>query len=540
MHPPLTLLLDRLRRLAARPGEDSDAALLGRFARLRDEEAFAALVARHGPMVLSVCWRVLGDAHAAEDAFQATFLVLARKAGALRRPRGLPAWLYGVAHRVALKARTAAARRHLSAASPAESETPDPRPDPLAVLTARDLLRVLEEEVQRLPGVYRMPVVLCCLEGLSQEEAARRLEWTAGSLKGRLERGRAKLHARLARRGLMLAATLAAAEVLHGVARAQFSPALAGSVARAAVEFTASRGAQPGGVSPEVLSLAHRGLQGMYPNKLKLALVLFVAVGVTGTGLGWRKSGPTASSQAAAAQPDVPAAAPEHGKPAGGRAGSLDKARAELRRVVETSKQRDDALSAEVVEARQRLVEIEERLRALQAEPLPDEGPDSLESRARKEEVEIRAQIFQSEGALRQAVKTAASPDLFKQKHKEISTFLKALNENLECAQDAVKAVAQSNAKARESKLQRVIEMRKQMVRLEENIRALERQRSANWADDERRRDAASERVRVLEGSVHGSGDAPERSTQRRLDAAEREIADLRREIQRLRADKKE
>jgi RNA polymerase sigma factor (sigma-70 family) len=525
-------LLDRLRRLATRSGEDSDAALLRRFARLRDEEAFAALVARHGPMVLNVCCRVLGDAHAAEDAFQATFLVLARKAGVIRRPGRLPAWLYGVAHRVALRARTAAASRHLSAAPPEDSEPPDPRPDPLTVVTARDLLRVLEEEVQRLPGAYRMPVVLCCLEGLSQEEAARRLGWTAGSLKGRLERGRAKLHTRLVRRGLALAATLTAAEVSRGVARARLSPALAQSVTHAAAEFTSGAGAPPGDVSPEVITLAHRGLQGMYPNKLKVALVLFVAAGATGTGLAWRKAGPGETGQAAAAQPEVDVKVSREDKPAGQPNAAMEGARAELRLALETSKRLDELFSAPVVEARQRLVELEERLRAVQAEPLPDQGADSLVSQARKEEDQARATVERYKANL-------PNPDLIKTSPEHAAVF-RGMNKDLQFARDRLKAVMGETMTARESKLQRVIDMRKQMVKLEERIRMLERQQPAEREEYELRRETAAERVRVLEGSVTGSGGDAERTVLRKLDALQREIADLRREVQRLRADKKE
>jgi RNA polymerase sigma factor (sigma-70 family) len=519
MQPPLTLLLDRLRRLATRPGEDSDAALLGRFARLRDEEAFAALMARHGPMVLNVCCRVLGDAHAAEDAFQATFLVLACKAGRLRRPGRLPAWLYGVARRVALKARNAAARQHLYAAPAEAAEPPDPRPEPLAVLTARDLLRVLEEEIQKLPGGYRMPVVLCCLEGLSQEEAARRLGWTAGSLKGRLERGRANLRTRVVRRGLTLAATLAAAEV----ARARSSPRLAGSVARAAVHFTASTGAPPGGVSSEVIALAQRGLQGMYPNKLKVALVLLVTAGVTGSGLGWRRAGTGEAGQANAAQPDAPDPAAGDDRPAGRRAGSLKQAREQLRHIVQEAKERDNALSADVVEARQRLVELEERLREIQAEPLrPSPEEDRLRAaEARLKETMVRVKM--------NSVDPGASPIVLR------------YQQELDKVQAQLNVVWEQNASAAQAKIQRIIEMRKQIVRLEERIRTLERERSTRWEHDERRREAATERVELLEGSSSaGGGDPMQRATLRKLDTLQREIAELRREMQRLRAEKKE
>src|SRR5262245_13432949 len=151
------LLLRHIRQLAADvPG---DAVLLERFVSRRDEAAFTALVDRHGPMVLRLCRRVLADRHAAEDAFQAAFLVLARRAATIRRPESLAAWLHGVAYRVALKARAADARRHELTAS--DLVLAARHADPLAELSARELLTILDDEVRRLPEVYRLPVLLC-------------------------------------------------------------------------------------------------------------------------------------------------------------------------------------------------------------------------------------------------------------------------------------------------------------------------------------------------------------------------------------------
>src|SRR5205823_3540528 len=154
--------------------------------RRRDEAAFAALVRRHGPMVLGVCRRVLRDAHDAEDAFQATFLLLARKAAALRQPDRLGPWLHGVAHRTALKAKAAGVRRRQ-------------RERPLDDLPAagggddllwRDLRPVLDDAIGRLPAKYRVPVVLCYLEGRTNAEAARALGCPTGTVATRLARAR--------------------------------------------------------------------------------------------------------------------------------------------------------------------------------------------------------------------------------------------------------------------------------------------------------------------------------------------------------------
>jgi RNA polymerase sigma factor (sigma-70 family) len=232
-------LVHHLRRLAAPHAADPDAALLDRFARGHDEAAFTDLVARHGQMVWHVCRRVLGDAHAAEDAFQATFLVLARRAGAIGQPAALAGWLYGVALRVARKARGAGFRHRLRQAADGP-ELSGSAPDPLTRVTARELLDALDEEVERLPDRYKLPVVLCCLQGLSQEEAARRLGWTPGSVRGRLERGRRRLHQRLTRRGLGLSAALAAAEMARGTAGAAPAAFVAGAAAQTLAEGVAA------------------------------------------------------------------------------------------------------------------------------------------------------------------------------------------------------------------------------------------------------------------------------------------------------------
>jgi RNA polymerase sigma factor (sigma-70 family) len=188
--------------------------LLERFVRGHDEAAFEALVARHGPMVLGICRRFLGDPNDVDDAFQATFLVLVRKAGTLRRRDLLGNWLYGVAHRVAIRSRGLAARR--LARVPHGQETIDRLEtdgaeavavdDPSAERDAEPNLW-LHQEIRRLPEKYRAPVVLCYLEGLTHEEAAARLGWPIGTVKGRLARARALLRRRLTRRGVALSDT---------------------------------------------------------------------------------------------------------------------------------------------------------------------------------------------------------------------------------------------------------------------------------------------------------------------------------------------
>jgi RNA polymerase sigma factor (sigma-70 family) len=308
-HHPVTLL----RRLAGPPAAEPapDADLLTRFVRYHDETAFAALVARHGPMVLAVCTHVLRDRHAAEDCVQATFLVLARRAASLRRPHALAAWLHGVALRVAWKAR-AETRRRPAEVQADPPERPDPHPDPLDVLSARELLALADEEIAQLPEAYRLAVLLCGREGRTLEEAARLLGWTPGSVRGRLVRGRRRLHARLVRRGLSLSAVPTVVELWRTAARVGMPAALVGATARAALAFAAGRGA---GVSDRVLLLARAGLRGLAAARVRLAAVLLLAAGVVFAGAGM-----LAHQVLAARQPDAGQEADPPGTQAEGEA----------------------------------------------------------------------------------------------------------------------------------------------------------------------------------------------------------------------------
>lgn len=251
-------------------GELSDRLLLERFVKQRDEGAFAALVSRHGGMVLRSCRRILGDVHEAEDAVQATFLILARKAHTLRHPEGLPGWLHGVARRIALKARTKTATR--AGYTQLSEGLPDQRSDPLTQLTARELLNMLDRELACLPCEQRSAVILCCLEGQTREQAARILGCTPGSLKGHLERGRRRLQERLARRGIALSAVLAVVVVSRGEsASALFLQGCGAAALR-------------GGIGSQAAELAHSVLRSVLLGKLIgiMTVVLTVAL-VAGT-----------------------------------------------------------------------------------------------------------------------------------------------------------------------------------------------------------------------------------------------------------------
>jgi RNA polymerase sigma factor (sigma-70 family) len=201
---PLEEVLRHLRRsLGAQAARAvSDAELLARFVDAKDDLAAAVLVERHGPMVFGVCRRVLGDVHDAEDAFQATFLVLARRAGTLHRRQSLAGWLYAVAQRVALRARARATLRQVREKGATTMRRAEASDDP----SWGELRSVLDEEMARLPEKYRTPLVLCYFQGKHYSEAAKELGLAKSSLGHRVARGRELLRNRLVRRGITLSA----------------------------------------------------------------------------------------------------------------------------------------------------------------------------------------------------------------------------------------------------------------------------------------------------------------------------------------------
>lgn len=310
---PATTVLRFLRRLTDRDtGRASDAQLLARFALDRDEAAFAALVAQHGPMVLGVCLRVLGDAHAADDAFQATFLVLVRKAGTIAQPERLGSWLYGVAHRIAVKARAASARRQARMCE--LTDLPAPSCDELLW---HDLRPVLDEEINRLPDRFREPFVLCCVEGKTNAEAALRIGCPTGTVLSRLSRARERLRTRLVRRGVTLSAAAVAALGAERALSAAVSTTLLETTVRTARLFATP--ATAGLVSNHVVTLTEGVLRAMFFTKVKIALAVLLVLGAAAgagiTGYGQpaarpQERAPEAPPEAAL-KPDDPHAAVE-------------------------------------------------------------------------------------------------------------------------------------------------------------------------------------------------------------------------------------
>jgi RNA polymerase sigma factor (sigma-70 family) len=256
---------------------------LDRFVTRSDEAAFTALVRRHGPMVLRLCLRVLQNEPDAEDAFQATFLALGRKAASLRPAESLGGWLYSVAYRIAQKARVAAGRRRKH-----EGRATDrPVADPLARLTLQEAHDLLDRELARMPEKFRAPLVLCYLEGLARDEAAQQLGWSPSTLKSRLEQARERLRLRLATRGLALSGILVASLFQEGAASAAVPPALLD----ATVRVTTAAGA----ISPHVAALSaliDGGIRAMLLTRRTLILAVLLIGCALGAAWGLTASPP--------------------------------------------------------------------------------------------------------------------------------------------------------------------------------------------------------------------------------------------------------
>src|SRR5262249_53287459 len=184
----------------------ADCELLERFVNAQEEEAFAALVCRHGPMVLRVCLQILDNEHDAEDAFQATFLVLSRKASSVKKQKSVASWLFGVANHTSTNLKRSLMRRCSYERQVSQRSVADP----LSTLTLREAQAIVNQELARLPETYRAPLVLCVREGLSRDEAAQQLGLRLGTLKNRLEQARKRLRVRLTARGLTLCGAFAA------------------------------------------------------------------------------------------------------------------------------------------------------------------------------------------------------------------------------------------------------------------------------------------------------------------------------------------
>jgi RNA polymerase sigma factor (sigma-70 family) len=288
-------VIEHLRRMACGVGL-RDGELLGRFVERRDEAALAALVNRHGPMVWGVCRRLLGH-HDAEDAFQATFIVLVKKASSIGHRELVGNWLYGVAHQIALQARRAASRRkEVQVTEMPDAEAPQDR--------WHDLQPLLDEELSRLPDHYRAVIVLCDLEGKTRKEVAAQLGCPEGTVASRLVRARSMLARRLTQRGVALSGGVLAAALSRNVASAGVPASVVSSTIKAANLCAAGQAAAP----VKVAALAEGVMKAMLMSKLKAAIAVALVLGLMAIGA------TVLTSRTASAQGDNPPRAEEQVK----------------------------------------------------------------------------------------------------------------------------------------------------------------------------------------------------------------------------------
>jgi RNA polymerase sigma factor (sigma-70 family) len=335
---PLENVLDYIRQMVGAPGSQAltDQELLHDFAADRDESAFTILVQRHGPLVWGVCRRVLHQTQDAEDAFQATFVVLARKAGRIRWQADVGNWLYAVAWRVALKAKSDRNRRQLRASE---------FQDTLALETngnsaGLEIRPVLDEELNRLPRKYRAPVVLHYLQGKTYAQAAETLGWPAGTVSTRLAQARHLLRRRLARRGIGLTSGVLTAALGQNAATAMVSSSLLDATVNAATLYAAG---QAGAViSTKVLTLTEGAMKAMFLAKLKTSAMILLALGVLSAGAGVLGS---------RVLPSVEAKAPTDGK--------------SLVQVADADQPKEEKPKSEIDRLRQENGELRKELRAL-------------------------------------------------------------------------------------------------------------------------------------------------------------------------------
>ncbi|MBI1914878.1 MAG: sigma-70 family RNA polymerase sigma factor [Planctomycetes bacterium] len=315
------VVLEHLRRSVLLPGAEglTDRQLLESFLSHREEAAFEVIVRRHGPMVMGVCRRVLRNRHDAEDAFQATFLVLVRKAASIASRELLANWLYGVAYNTARRAKAAAARRRVRE----RQVTQMPEPEAVEECHGTDLQPLLDQELSRLPDRFRIPIVLCYLEGKTRREVARQLGWPEGTVAGRLARARAMLARRLARHGLVLSGG-SLAVLLSQESAACALPSVAPATIKAATLLAAGEAVATGAIPANVLALTKGVLRAMLMSKLPIATVVLSVLACVGLGIGGHAFRTQAAEETGsrndtglAAQQEA-TAQPEGGKPVNG------------------------------------------------------------------------------------------------------------------------------------------------------------------------------------------------------------------------------
>lgn len=314
IRPNLSDLLHRLTRGVEAPAHECDRQLVQRALAERDQAALQAIVCRHGRMVYGVCWRVLQHPQDTEDAFQATFLVLAGNLRRLRKPASLASWLHGIARRVALRARVerAARRRCEQLAPPPSTALPED-------VTWAELRAALDDELRRLPDKWRHPLILCYLEGRTQDESAQQLGWSKSTLRRRLDEGRTALAARLQRRGLVVPAALSAVLLSDCLAAGEPFPGLVAATTKAAAGVAAGE-SLANAASAKAAALAEGVLRAMIPSKLRLTALVVLVAGMAASGTAAFFQVPSSKEPRVPAAQGVAQAVPKPSQPNDGRA----------------------------------------------------------------------------------------------------------------------------------------------------------------------------------------------------------------------------
>jgi RNA polymerase sigma factor (sigma-70 family) len=299
----LDSLIHYLRQVSGgdRTGDQTDAQLLDRFLKAHEATAFEAILGRHGALVWSVCRAILHDSHDAEDAFQATFLVLVRQARSIRKHTSLRSWLHGVAYRIAVQAEVNARKRRTHERQGVDMEAVQP----LGSTAGADLGPALHEELSRLPEKYRLPLLLCYLEQRTYEEAARELGWPLGTLKKRLSDGRELLRKRLLRHGLTLSAGALGTVLAASAATAAVPVTLLKSTLQAALLVAAGKAAA-GAVAAPIAALTEGAVHAMFVNKMKVVfagVLILALLGAGGTEAYQKLAAARAAEPGAGAQP---------------------------------------------------------------------------------------------------------------------------------------------------------------------------------------------------------------------------------------------
>jgi RNA polymerase sigma factor (sigma-70 family) len=517
-------LADFLRRVAE-PGWAAgltDGELLERFLARRDEAAFTALVRRHGPAVLGVCRRILHHPQEAEDAFQATFLVLVRSAASIRKRRSVGSWLYGVARRVAVRARgDRARRRQVEQRAPARAaaDVPDQA-------TGREFRSVLEEEVRRLPERCRLPFVLCYLEGKTNAEAAEQLGCPKGTVLSRLAHARELLRARLGRRGLGLPAGLAGLAAAEGTHAAALPAPLVAATTRAASVLAGGEGGVAGAIPGRVAELTERTVRAMWGAKLKLAALVVLVAGLVGGGasaLAYRAlgadrptEGPPAAQQARPAEARGEAAKPPPPEPDPEAARALDR-----RKQLE---EQHDQLQHTVQQ-------LEEALVALEAQRTKDVGGEEM---AAAEEDLRRLERRQALDRERERANIKALEQRMRELRLESWKDPKVKEELKELQAEFDKEYAHWEW-AEATRSQQLVKERAVLRTLEERRRQSERRHAIERNTVETKLDAAVERLRELERRLLDpeAPAQPRTDLDRKLDRVLQEMTELRRDLQR-------